>query len=353
MASPSHPHRIPIGVRYCPAVSGRLIEEGDGAVGFGDILAQMLVLCVPIAIGLVARKLDLMSDETNGAISRLVLNVTLPCLLIASVGSAGELPEAGVVLSIVGYGFLGYLLAIAMAYAVPALMRSPRGEAGAYRFMIVFGNVGFIGYPVVSAIFGPGAVLYAAIANIPCNLFMYSLGIAMVRGSAEEQKAGGGASRQRLPLRRRLRRMLADVANPTFIASLAVLALVLLGVDDLGLLGDGLSLVGQFTTPAALLVVGASLAQYRLRDMVSNWRAYVVAACRLLAVPLLVLLLLGGFLPEGLARGVLVVGFAMPVASNGVLFSLLYGADVKPMMQGTFISIAASVLTIPLVALLV
>ncbi len=312
---------------------------------FLHILSQMLVLCVPIAVGFVARKLDFLSDELGSAISRLVLNVTLPCLLIASVGSTGELPNPSTVLALVGVGTLGYLIAIAVAYLAPLLMRAPQAEAGAYRFMITFGNVGFIGYPVVSAIFGPQALIYAAIANIPCNLFMYSLGIAMVRS--------GGEGARRLPLKRRLLRMAKDVVNPTFVSSVVLLVLVLLGVNSLGILGDGLEVVGNFTTPAALLVVGSSLAQYDPRSIFTNWRAYVTAVCRLLVVPLAMLVALGPLLTDDLARGVLIVSCAMPVASNGVLFCLLYGADVKPMMQGTFISIAASVATIPLVAMLV
>lgn len=338
-------------------------------MGFGYILAQMLALCVPIAAGFIARKLDFMSDETANAISRIVLNITLPCLLVASIGSANGVPDKGTVLLMIAYGCAGYLISIAIAFAVPALMRAPRAEAGAYRFLITFGNVGFIGYPVLSSIYGSEALLYAAIANIPFNLFMYSLGIAMVRRSAAVQKAeriaAGGSEagpdgldvsqdpERRLPLRRRVHNMLVDVANPTFIASLVLLALVLLGVDDLGVLGSGLTLVGNFTTPAALLVIGATLAQYKPLQMLTNWRAYVASACRLLVVPLAVLVVCGGFVTDDFVHGILVVGFAMPAASNGVLFSLLYGADVKPMMQGTFITIVASIVTIPLVALLV
>lgn len=338
-------------------------------MGFGYIFAQMLALCVPIAAGFIARKLDFMSDETSNAISRIVLNITLPCLLVASVGSANGVPDKGTVLLMMAYGCLGYLISVAIAYAVPALMRAPRTEAGAYRFLITFGNVGFIGYPVLSSIYGSEALLYAAIANIPANLFMYSLGIAMVRRSAAVQKAeriaagelgecldGAGVSQdpeRKLPLRRRIHNLVVDVANPTFIASLVLLALVLLGVNDLGILGDGLELVGNFTTPAALLVIGATLAQYKPLQMLVNWRSYVASACRLLVVPLAVLVTCGNFVADDFVRGILIVGFAMPAASNGVLFSLLYGADVKPMMQGTFITIVASIVTIPLIALLV
>ena len=83
--------------------------------------------------------------------------------------------------------------------------------------------------------------------------------------------------------------------------------------------------------------------------MLTNWRAYVAAAGRLVLVPLagMVMLRVLGVAPGIVA--VLVLESAMPVASNGTLYAIQYGADTKPMMQGTFISIVASILTIPFV----
>ena len=100
-------------------------------------------------------------------------------------------------------------------------------------------------------------------------------------------------------------------------------------------------------------MLGSTLASYNAREMLGNWRAYVAGAARLILVPCAILFILGGFVTDPLARGVLVVGSAMPAASNGVLFSLLYGVDPKPMMQANFVTIVASILTIPLIALMV
>ena len=168
-------------------------------------------------------------------------------------------------------------------------------------------------------------------------------------------KAGSQDTHERASLSfgERLRELVRDAVNPTFFASFILLALVLLGVHDLGILGDGLATIGNFTTPAVLLMLGSTLASYNAREMLGNWRAYAAGAARLVLVPCAILFILGGFITDPLARGVLVVGSAMPAASNGVLFSLLYGVDPKPMMQANFVTIIASILTIPLIALMV
>lgn len=315
---------------------------------FTTIFLQMLTLCIPIIGGIVAARTGFLDQKMNTALTRLIINITLPCMVVSSVGANETLPKTPVLLTLLAASTAGYVIAAIIAFAVTALMRTPAAERSACHFSITFGNVGFIGYPALSAIFGPQAVLYAAIANIPFNLFNFSIGAAMVKAGSQDTH-----ERASLSFGERLRELVRDAVNPTFFASFILLALVLLGVHDLGILGDGLATIGNFTTPAVLLMLGSTLASYNAREMLGNWRAYAAGAARLALVPCAILFILGGFITDPLARGVLVVGSAMPAASNGVLFSLLYGVDPKPMMQANFVTIIASILTIPLIALMV
>ncbi|MDM8299602.1 AEC family transporter [Collinsella tanakaei] len=307
-------------------------------MGFIDTALTMVTLAIPIIIGYAAHKLGFMGGEFDSALSKLVINITLPCMILVSVCDR-ELPAAEVLLQLLGLSAVGYVIAVVSALVVPRLMCAP--ESGAYSFVIAFGNVGFIGFPVLGAVLGPDAVLYAAIANIPWYILSSSAGVLMISGIPE----GGAAKAARESAKRLLSPMLG--------ASVVVLAMALAGVNDLGVLGDGLSNCGAFTTPAALLICGSSLANYSAREMVTNWRAYVACAMRLVGVPLLLLCAFRGIAPTQLTLAVIVLGQAMPVATNGILYCLMYGVDAKPVMQGMFLSVFASIVTIPLMALLV
>ena len=305
---------------------------------FLDVAAQMVTLAIPILVGYVAHKLGFMSEQSDGALSALVLNITLPCMIVASVSSVAEAPGLATILQLLGFSTAGYALAFALA--VPRLLGVEASLRGAYGFMVMFGNVGFIGYPVLSAIYGSEAIVYAAIANMPWNILVFSVGMVMVSGEMGS-------------LREALAQCGRQLVSPMVLASVALLVLLLLGVTDLGVLGEGLEVAGDLSTPAALLITGSTIARYRPAEMLSNWRAYAVSAVRLLVVPALLLVVLGPFMENELVRGVIIVGQAMPMATNGALFCLKYGVDAKPMMQGTFLSVIASVLTIPLVTMLV
>lgn len=309
-------------------------------MSFADTAFQMVVLAIPIIIGYVAHKLGFMGSDFDSKLSGLVVNVTLPAMIIASV-CGRDLPAAGDIAQLLIFSIVGYVIATALALVVPRLLGCEKALRGVYSFIVAYGNVGLIGFPVLSAVLGSQAVLYASIANIAWNLFVFSVGMILINGVPE-----GGLGEVVSSCAKKL-------LSPVLIASVIVLVLVLLGVNDLGILGNGLSMCGNFTTPAALLISGSSLANYPAREMVNNWRAYVAVAFRLVGVPLVLYVIMRLFISNPYVLSIIVLGQAMPVATNGILYCLMYGVDAKPMTQGTFISIVASIITIPLVAMLV
>lgn len=299
----------------------------------------MLVLSFIIAMGFLARKLDIMSDAFDGTLSRLVLDVTLPCMILGSVLTATEAPSKQVITDILTYSVAIYALIIALSLIIPRLLGSPKDERGAYSFMITFSNVGFMGFPVLATMFGPESVLYGAIFNIPFNILIFTVGVLMVA------REGGD-------FKKRLKSNVKKLLSPTVLTCVAAMVLALCGVYNMGTLGAAFEAMGSLTTPAALLIIGSSLAKYSPRDMLSNWRSYVITAVRLLAVPAAVLFAFRPFVADPLTLGVMVVLCGMPVATNGLMLCLRYNGNLKVMTQGVFLSTVASIITIPCLSLL-
>ena len=308
---------------------------------FTSVALEMVTVSLPILLGWAIAKLGFMKPDFEQELSRLLIQVALPCLVLSSaLGDDVHLPSIGDTFSLMGANVVMYIAAIVIAFAVPALLRAPREHACSYRFAVLFGNAGFIGFPVISAILGKQALLYASIALIPMNIFMFTVGAMLFSGTE------GG-------LKKQLHNLAACLKSPGLIASFAVLAIVLTGFTDWGVLGDSISIVGQMTTPAALLLMGSSIAKFKPLEMLTNWRAYVITACRLVLVPLICLAIARvwpGMTP--LFTTTLVLEMGMPVGSNGTLYCLQYGKDAQPMMQCTFLSILGSVLSIPLITVL-
>lgn len=299
-------------------------------MSFWDTLAEMLVLLFAMAAGFAANRLGILGGETDQKISRLLLCLTLPAMLVGSVCTGDALPETSVVLGTLGVAVVFYALEFAFVLAVPPLLGGTPGQRGVWRYTLAFPNVAFIGYPVVTALFGPEALFYAVILVMPFNLMTFTLGPLLLTGA------------KRFSLRQML--------SPCVLASALALGLALLRLRPPEIVGEALNFVGSITVPLSLLFVGSLLAGIPLGRMLASPRLWILTAVRLLVLPTVLCLLLRWMGTESLILGVAVIQMAMPAAMNGSLLCMEYGGDAECMAQITFVSTLASIVTIPILA---
>lgn len=301
-------------------------------MSFLDTLSEMLVLLFAIAAGFLANRLGILGGETDKKISKLLLTLTLPAMILGSVCTGDALPEPSVVLGTLGVALVFYLLEFAFVLAVPPLLGGTPGQKGVWRYTLAFPNVAFIGYPVVSALFGPEALFYAVILVLPFNLMTFTLGPLLLAGA------------KRFSLRQML--------SPCVAASLLALVLALARLRPPAVIGEALDFVGGVTVPLSLLFVGSLLAGMPLGRMLASPRLWILTALRLLVLPAALCFLLRRMGTDALILGVAVTQMAMPAAVNGSLLCMEYGGDAECMAQVTFVSTLASIVTIPILAAL-
>jgi len=321
---------------------------------FFAVLQRMVELFLIIVIGYGVRKAGVINTEGRSVLSKLVLNISLPATILSSVMNASKLPETGELLMILLVAVLSYVVIFVFAFATPKILGVKKNQVGIYRFMMAFGNVGFIGFPVVDAIFGADAIFYASVFNLPFNVLCYSVGVAFVKqsavGQAEASIAGGAASSAE---KAGWKKYLGFLLTPCMIASVISVAMAFLQLKGPSWLGSTMSMVGGVTTPVALLIIGMALAEMPVKEMFLNPRIYLFSALRLLALPAVTYLLFRTFVSDPLLLGICTVISAMPVATSGTMLCMQYGSDEKLMAQGTFISTLFAIVTIPLVAMFV
>ena len=299
-------------------------------MNFFDVLAEMLVILFAIAAGYAANRLGYLGGETDQKLSKLILNITMPAMIVAAVITGEELPEISVILSILEVGVAFYVLEFAFVLTVPKLLPGTAGQKGVYRYTLAFPNVGFIGYPVAVALYGDGALFYAAILALPFNLLSYSLGPLML--------AGAGRFRWR------------QLLSPCIVASVLGLVLALTRLRPPAMVGEMLDFVGSITVPLSLLVVGSLLAHMSPGKVLRSPKLWVLSVLRLLVMPALLCLVLRGMHIEAMVLGIAVSQMGMPVAVNGTLLSMEYGGDTEAMAQVTFLTTLGAIVTIPVLA---
>ncbi|HOI58403.1 MAG TPA: AEC family transporter [Methanoculleus sp.] len=291
---------------------------------------QIFILVLLIAAGYVAVSTKIVDPRATRGLSGLLINITIPALIVASM-QVPFTPErlVGAETLILATGML-YVFSFALAWAVSKAMRVPAAEEGVLQFAIVFGNVGFMGFPVALTLFGEESLFYVAIFNLVFNVLVFSVGIAMLT----EEREGGFDPRL--------------LANPGIAASVVGLALFLGSVEIPSPFIDSIDLLGGVTTPLAMIIVGAMLATFPAREMVGDWRIWATSAVLLLAVPVAYCYLFSPVFSDPLVNGVMITMAAMPAAANTAIFAEQYGADARLASQIVFVSTIGSLVTIPL-----
>ena len=141
----------------------------------------MVILFIIVVLGYTLCKLGYMGDRFDQKLSSIVIDITCPALILSSV-MGKELPDRTLILPLLGVGFLTYILLLVFGFWVPRLVSKNRDEQGMIGFALMFANVGFIGYPIVSSIFGPKSIFYAALLNMPNTFFIFTAGVMLVKG---------------------------------------------------------------------------------------------------------------------------------------------------------------------------
>lgn len=313
---------------------------------FFAVFQRMIELFLIIVIGYGVRKANVISTEGRGILTKLVLNVSLPGTILSAVMNASSLPESKELIFIVFVAALSYVVLFAFAFVTPKLLGVKKEQAGIYRFMMAFGNVGFIGFPVIDAIFGSDAVFYTSIFNMPFNLLCFSVGAIFVKQSSKE---AAGQEREKWDAKK----WRSILLTPSMIASVISVTMAFARIGAPEWISSTASMLGAVTTPVALLIIGMALAEMPVKEMFSNTRIYLFSALRLLALPAVTFLVFRLFVTDPLLLGICTVISAMPVATSGTMLCMQYNSDEKLMAQGTFISTLFSILTIPVVAMLV
>lgn len=297
-------------------------------MNFMDTFNEMVVILFAVGIGYLAHRLGYLGGEINQKLSKLILNITTPALILSSMANEENLPSVGEVLSILFVAVVFYAMEFVFALIVPKLVGGTPKEIGVWRFLLCFPNVGFIGYPLVEAIFGHTGFFYAVILVMPFNLLNYSLGPLMLSG--------------------KIRFHWKQLLSPCILMALLTLILTLAGIHVPPMIGAMAEIVGDVNIPLSLLVLGSMLAGMSARKVLTSVRMWILSAVRLLAMPAALGVVLHLMGTDPLVLGVAVAQMAMPVAVNGTMLCLEFDGDVEAMAQVTFMTTVLSIVTIPL-----
>ena len=297
------------------------------------MVVVMMTLFALVVVGYIAGKLGYLGGDFDRQLSRLVINITCPALILSS-SMTGTLPDRHLILPLLLISAITYIILAGVAFLLPRYLTKNKDDEGPVGFALMFGNVGFMGYPVVASIFGHEAVFYAAVLNVVNTFAVFTIGTILITGKSEME----GKRFQKKVL-----------YSTPMLAAYLTMAIVTLEIDNIPeVVCQPLTMLGNITVPAALLIIGSSMSNLPLRSLLGNPIVYTTTLFRLAILPIGIHFLMNatGFSPMVVNINTLVI--AMPVATYGTILCLKYEKDTTMMTEVTFITTLLSMISIPL-----
>ncbi len=303
-------------------------------MSFLDTAAQIMSLFLIMVVGYVMYKKNVIDDAATIRYTKLIINISLPSQIITAFVSNQGIVSNSEVLTVFGIAFVAYVIYAIIGIVYVWIVKVPKKQRGTFIFMTMFGNVGFMGFPVITAIFGEEALIYAVIFMVVFNVLVYSIGIMLINTNNNS-----GFSIKKL-------------INMPFIAAVLSIILYFANIRLPDMVMTSLNFMGNITTPVAMLILGATVATMPIKELFDEWRIYLFIIVRLAILPLIALGLMQFVHVSKLIRGTVIVLSATPVATNATMLAIEYGGDTKLTSKGIFFTTILCMITIPLLTLI-
>lgn len=290
---------------------------------------SVATLFLMMAVGFALAKKKLVGTETLSQLSRILLKVVAPCVVISSLQvdfSMELLKTMGMALLVLAVIYVLYYILVCLLFK-----RQPEATRASLRFGTMFGNVGFMGLPLIQAVLGQEATIFCVMSLAVFNVSSWTLGVSFMGERVSAKKA---------------------VLNPGVLSLLAGLVLFVLQIRLPSPVLSAVEYMGSLNTPLAMVVIGGQMAGADLPATFKEKRLYGATLVKLVVMPLLTLLVLLPLRLERLMFLTIVILSGCPSAGVTSMFAQMYRKDTAASAQMITLSTLLSIITLPLVALL-
>jgi hypothetical protein len=309
--------------------------------GFDIIFDKIIILGLLTLVGFIAYKTKLVPAEVKVGIEKLVFNLTLPLFIFTTVSGfkySGELLQNGLIVFILAYVFLAFQYGL--GWLSSSLFRLNPKKRVVHNLHTAFGNVVFLGYPLIDTLFpGTPALFYAAVYHLSQMTLIWTFGIYKMGGN----QAVGNVNK------------LKKLLNPNTVAFLFGFLFMVFNISLPQVINQTFTGLGSTTLYLSMIYIGMLMADFKLGWKSIGLDAVVLSLNKLLVAPILALLFLLGInhlfgnilsLP---AFGAMVLQTAMPCMAILVILAKKYGSDENSAMVNVFITTLLSLFTLPLI----
>ena len=295
------------------------------------VFQQMVIMFALMGLGFILARGKVFSNKAPSDFSKMIVEVCNPALMVCSALNRDNTASKNDLLLAVLLAVIYYVVLIGVGIVIPYLIKAKKAEVKSYQLLSVYGNIGFMGIPLISAVMGNSAVIYLTVFIIMFNVLIYTHGIGILTSKRQD---GGSKFAWR------------QMINPGTIAAAIAITIYLVDIQVPQMANQALQYVGQCTTFFSMAVIGMALARIPAKELFSEYKLYIFAAIRFLLLPIVVAMCLKPFLHNEMLLGVTVITLALPAANMPLMLAEKYDGETQLLAKGIVLTTILSVITV-------
>ena len=297
---------------------------------------QVIVLFLLIGVGTLAVKTGVLKLEHKQPLSNLLVNIVVPAMIVNSYQMEFSLEILRNLLAAFGLSILTIALGTVLTLALTARRKNSR--TAIFRFASIFSNAAYMGFPLISALFGSEGLLYASAYVTVFNVLLWTLGYSMVSGSSDPKKVAQSL-----------------LHCPAIYAIVVGLVLYLLQIPLPDLIVQPMELLGDMNTPLSMLITGMLIASGDLHRTLTDQHIWKLTVVRMLFIPVLTIAAFAalGLFRYGMVTQVILLLECCPAASITSVFAVQFHHDEQFAAGSVVLTTLLSILFLPLCALII
>lgn len=294
---------------------------------------QVIILFLLIGCGFVAVKTGVLKQEGKQTLSNLLLYLVVPAMIVHSYMMEFSEEILHNLLAAFGMSVLAILIGTAITLLLTARRKDRR--APILRFACVFSNAAYMGFPLISALFGAEGLLYASAYVTVFNILLWTMGYGMVSGSSNPKEVARSL-----------------LHTPVLYAMVVGLAVYLLQIPVPNLIAQPIDLLSGMNTPLSMLITGMLIAAGDLKSIVCDRHIWKLAALRMVLIPAVCVAVFALLGFHGMSAQVVLLLECCPAAAITSVFAVQFGHEERFAAGSVVLTTLLSIVTLPLCALI-
>ena len=305
---------------------------------FFIVLNQIGIFLILIIFGILAVKFGILDEHSLGSVSKLVMRMALPAYIFINTAEGATRQGLAESLLVIPLAIALYLMLFLLSLLLEKVFHLKGNRGHVFRAIVMFGNVGFMGIPLVVELYPDTALLYISLFTILDQGLFWTYGVSLTKPVSEQK--------EKISLKN-----LKNLLSPALVAIVGATVLVLLNIHLPKLLTTTVSKLGTASMPLSLLYIGGMLSMTDVRKVLRCGELYAEIGLKMLVLPIVFFLVMKLCqVPTDMA-GTMTFLTGLPAINMVAMLSKNNGSDGDYAVCAVMMTTLACLVTLPLVSL--